>query len=128
MKALIIEDVRVNQRMLHKILSKYGTCHMAQNGTEGFDLFINAQNNEEPYDVIFLDILMPGIDGLKLLKKIRTVDGEANKVRVIMATSVADAKSVNEALKIGCDGYLIKPYQVDKIQQLLTKFEMIENQ
>lgn len=127
MRTLIIEDVRVNQRILHKILSKYGTCQIAQNGEEGFNAYIEALKKNEPYDIIFLDIMMPGIGGIELLQKIRSAGNAAKQVKVVMATSVADENSVVEALKLGCDGYLIKPYHVDKIEQLLTKFELIEN-
>lgn len=126
MKALIIDDVSVFQRYLLRHLGKYGKSDSAQNAKEGLDLYIKAQKKQDPYDLIFLDIMMPGLNGIELLRKIRSVDTGPDHVQIIMGTASADKKSVEDAKKYGCDGYLIKPFSIYDLDEQLLKLGLID--
>lgn len=127
MRVLIIEDVVVFQKLLVRLLDGVADmCKSYSNGVDGLNAFLRANASDEPFDVVFLDIMIPGMNGLEVLQKIREVDPDSQKIKVIMVTSVADAEKVKKAVGFGCDGYLIKPYNKDGIMKQLKKLELIK--
>ncbi len=71
MKTLIVEDDFICRKLLQTFLSGYGATDVAANGVEALLAVSQAINEDEPYDLICLDILMPELDGHKVLKQIR---------------------------------------------------------
>ncbi len=83
-----------------------------------------------PYDLICLDIMMPGLDGQEVLRQIRRLEEEsgvapAHRVKVIMTTALAGRANVMEAIEGGCDAYLIKPIQRLRLLEELRRLELI---
>ncbi|MDO9527582.1 MAG: response regulator [Syntrophales bacterium] len=103
-RALVIEDNADNMKLITFILEKngYGTIR-AENGKRGIELALK----EKP-DFILLDIQLPDIDGLEVLKEIRKseIDGE---IPVIAITSYAMSGDSRRLIEAGCNGYLEKP-------------------
>ena len=102
MKILIAEDDRVSRVFLEKFMSGFGTCDVAVDGMEALDLFMESMKNKEPYDLACLDIMMPKVDGIKLVKVIRTMEKQQgvaaeDRVRIIMMTALADVDYVDRA-------------------------------
>ncbi|QNR24374.1 hybrid sensor histidine kinase/response regulator [Croceimicrobium hydrocarbonivorans] len=91
----------------------------AYNGQIGLEKVSEAVENGDPYAVIFLDMRMPGWDGLETAKRIRLVDG---KVEIIIVTAYSD-HSIDQIVKeAGRNvGYHVKPYNSEEILQLATK-------
>lgn len=91
----------------------------AQNGQIGLEKVKNAVEAADPYAVIFLDMRMPGWDGLETAKRIRKVDG---KVEIIIVTAYSD-HSIDQIVKEAGKnvGYHVKPYNAEEILQLATK-------
>lgn len=91
----------------------------AQNGQVGLERVTKAVENADPYAVIFLDMRMPGWDGLETAKRIRKVDG---KVEIIIVTAYSD-HSIDQIVKEAGKnvGYHVKPYNAEEILQLATK-------
>ena len=114
MKVLIVEDDFTARLVLQQFLKDYGPSHVAVDGAEAVAAFKTALAEGQPYDLICLDIMMPGVDGQQALKEIRAHE-EANGilssdgVKVIMTTALDDLKSVSRAYNELCDGYLVKP-------------------
>ena len=126
MKILIAEDDRVSRVFLEKFMSGFGTCDVAVDGMEALDLFMESMKNKEPYDLACLDIMMPKVDGIKLVKVIRTMEKQQgvaaeDRVRIIMMTALADVDYVDQALALGCDAYASKPIDTARVEEVLAK-------
>jgi PleD family two-component response regulator len=63
MKFLIVDDEFVSRKKSQKILSQYGECDVALNGLEALNAYVRAHNENDPYNLIFLDIDMPDLNG-----------------------------------------------------------------
>lgn len=131
MKSLVVDDDFFSRRILQAILGNYGECHIAVDGKEALFAFERAFVEESPYDVICLDIMMPGMNGQEVLKAIRKIEEKKNifcsdGVKIIMATALNDGDSIKQAFREQCESYLIKPISKSKLLKILTNFELIE--
>ena len=93
MKILLAEDDFVTRKFMVNFLSKYGDCDVTVDGMEAVDAFMMALEDEEPYDLICLDIMMPVMDGYQALKAIRNLEKEKSvpedkAAKVIMTTAL----------------------------------------
>jgi two-component system chemotaxis response regulator CheY len=130
MRILIAEDDFASRRVILKFLSVYGECDVTVDGMEAIDAFQMALDENEPYDLICLDIMMPIMDGYQSLKNIREIEEERNipedkKVKVIMTTALNEEKNVKKAYELGCTDYLAKPIDMDKLKEILVKLGLI---
>ena len=110
-----------------KLLSPYGKCDMATDGKEAFFAYLLAWDNDEPYDLICLDIIVPEMDGQDVLEAIRTWERgkgipTGQGVKIIMTTVLTDKENVLLAYTLGCEAYVFKPIDktdlLDKIRGL----------
>jgi two-component system chemotaxis response regulator CheY len=130
MKMLIVEDNFTNRYVLQKMLVKYGECDVAVNGREAVDAFTMALEENKPYDIIFLDIMMPEMDGREALKLIRQKEKESgiqpnNEVKIIMITALDTPKEViNAYYHGGCTNYLVKPVDKKKIESVIKELNL----
>ena len=120
MKCLIAEDDKVARKLLGAHLSGYGDCSFAINGNEALDAFQEALENDQPYDLICLDIMMPKMDGREALSAIRRIEEnkkipESECVKVIMTTALNDFNHIANAFRIGCEAYLVKPIRKEEL-------------
>ena len=113
-KILIVDDELGARESLKIILkgSKYDLL-MAASGKEALKLF----EQERPH-ITLLDIIMPHLDGLKVLEKIKRIDAKAV---VIMITAAKSIKTAVEAMKLGAYDYITKPFNVDEIRLIVKK-------
>ena len=123
MKVLIVEDDFVARRVLQRLVSAYGDAEIAVSGEEAVAAYCASLDEGEPYDLIFLDIMLPGIDGHEVLNRIRAHHEAAGKdrVRIIMTSSLRDAKNVMNAFKAQADAYLTKPFSSAGLNEALAK-------
>ncbi|NLK63046.1 MAG: response regulator [Fusobacteria bacterium] len=73
-KFLLIEDNYVNAKLMQKMLAPYGEVDTATNGLEGITMYNESINKLSLYEIIFLDIMMPNINGFQVLKEIRELE------------------------------------------------------
>ena len=130
MKILLAEDDFVTRKFMTGFLSKYGECDVTVDGMEAVDAFMLALEEEEPYDLVCLDIMMPVMDGYQALMGIRNLEKERNipkeqEAKVIMTTALNDEKNVKMAFDLGCTVYSGKPIDQDRFEQVLKKFGLI---
>lgn len=108
MRILIIEDEPSLLNILAKRLKEEGhTTDKAKDGKEGLNL---ARNTD--YDFIILDIMLPSIDGLSIL---RTIRAENKKTPVLLLTAKNSTEDKIEGLNLGADDYLTKPFSQDEL-------------
>ncbi|WP_318503977.1 response regulator [Bacillus sp. T3] len=130
MKILIAEDDLVSRKFLLKFFSGYGECDVVVDGLEALDAFLIAVKENSPYDLICLDIMMPKVDGVKVLKAIRDYEKQTKvssdkKAKVIMISALADTQYVHKAFDIGCEAYAAKPVDIEKLMNVMKKLELI---
>jgi two-component system chemotaxis response regulator CheY len=131
LRILIVEDDFTSRVLLQEVMRSYGTCHVAVNGKEAIMAFEEAILSQNPYHLIFLDIMMPEMDGQETLRLIRSIEQEhgimiGRGVKIIMATSHGDSRNIMESFNELCDAYLVKPIQLEKLIKELHSLGLIQ--
>jgi two-component system chemotaxis response regulator CheY len=126
MRALIVEDDFLSRLVLQKILSRFANCDLAMNGKEAVQAFSISITENNPYDLICLDIMMPEMDGIEALKIIRQLEKDRNvnpkdEIKIIMTTALDTPKEIIESYyKGGCTSYLVKPIEINKLLETVS--------
>ena len=131
MKILLAEDDFATRKFMSGFLSKYGECDVTVDGMEAVDAFVMALEDEEPYDLVCLDVMMPVMDGYQALMQIRNIERERgleedDMCKVIMATALNSEENVRMAFDLGCTIYSGKPIDQERFEQALRKLGMID--
>lgn len=114
-RVLVVEDSPPLRRMIEKLLSSDGfEVTVANNGQEALQELKQA---EAPYSLMLLDIMMPVMDGIKLMAHIKK-DPPPNPPPVVLCSSRSDRETVQLTQKLGAAGYILKPF---KTETVLTK-------
>ena len=104
-KILVVDDNEMNRDMLSRRLARRGlTVEVAEDGSRALEMIETGD-----FDLILLDIMMPGIDGYEVLERVRREQG-AMDLPIIMATARSESEDVVRALKIGANDYVTKPF------------------
>ncbi len=116
LRLLIVDDSMFMRNMLKKLITESGSEVVGEgsNGQEGIDRF-----KELKPDLVFMDIMMPVLNGIDALKGIMGSDKAA---RVVMCTSVGQEKVINEAVEAGASDFIIKPFTKEDVATILTKY------
>ena len=130
MKILLAEDDFVTRKFMTSFLSKYGECDVTVDGMEAVDAFMMALEDDDPYDLVCLDIMMPVMDGYQALMGIRNLEKERNvpkeqEAKVIMTTALNDEKNVKMAFELGCTIYSGKPIDQERFEEALKRLDLI---
>lgn len=130
MRILIAEDDFASRKFMLRFLSKYGECDITVDGVEAVDAFLMALDNDEGYDLICLDIMMPALDGYQALKAIKDIEEERQipeekRAKIIMTTALSEGRNVTKAFELGCVAYAGKPIDQEKFENVLRKLELI---
>ncbi len=130
MKILIAEDDLVSRKYLNKVLSKYGQCDLVIDGLEAIDAYMMSMREAEPYNLICLDIMMPKLDGVKVLKTIRELEKQEgitteNRTKIIMTTALSETQVIQTSLEYGCDAYASKPIDVIKLIEVMQRIGLV---
>ena len=125
MRSLVVDDEIVSRMKMQSILKALGPCETAEKGSRAIDLFIKAWKQWNPFDLITLDIGMPGMDGTEVLYEIKQIEkdkgvSERHRARILMVTSHSDKDSVVTSIQVGCDGYIRKPFNANMLEDHLT--------
>ncbi|HPF17304.1 MAG TPA: response regulator [Thermotogota bacterium] len=123
MRALIVEDDTVSVNILYYFVKDFFNCDTANDGKEGWNKFIEARESSNPYDYIFLDIMMPEKDGQALLNDIRNYEkkNQLKKCKIIMTTALSDFDTVVKSFENKCDDYITKPIDKEKVLTVLER-------
>jgi CheY-like chemotaxis protein len=117
---LLVDDNHINLRVLSSIVQKQPNCTyvLALNGLEAVELF---KSSPKRFDVIFMDISMPVMDGFTAIRAIRAYERELNLLpsKIIALTGLGSVDSQKEAVASGTDLFITKPVRVGEIRSLL---------
>ncbi|MFN0075017.1 MAG: PAS domain-containing protein [Prosthecobacter sp.] len=118
LKVLVVEDGHVNQLVSARMLEKRGhLVTLASNGQEAIDFF-----NSEPFDIILMDVQMPGMNGFEATAAIRAIEHHSGEhVRIIAMTANAMKGDRDECLAAGMDDYIAKPLRSAELFQIVEK-------
>ncbi len=127
MKSLVIEDSKLVGLIMQETLEKYGPCDIAFNPVDGFNKYVTSVANNNPYDVIFLDIIMPIYNGYQLLEMIRNYENnkDTKHSTIIIVSGLYDDDSKKKAIKLGADAYFIKPFNINEINSFFKEKGLI---
>jgi two-component system, sensor histidine kinase and response regulator len=112
---LLVEDNELNRQMMEVLLTKRG--HVVTTATNGLDAFVAVKNTR--FDIIFMDIQMPIMDGLEACRKIREFEGTAHHTPIVALTAHAMQGDALMCLEAGMDDYISKPIDPDLVFQVL---------
>lgn len=126
-----MEDDMVSRKFLSKYLSRYGDCDLVVDGLEAIDAYLLAMKVGLAYDLICLDVMMPKIDGIRVLKTIRDLERqhqvpEMEASKIIMTTVLGETEIVKSAFDYGCNAYASKPIDMTKMTEVLIKIGFID--
>jgi signal transduction histidine kinase/ActR/RegA family two-component response regulator len=104
-KVLVAEDVKVNQVIIERLLTRAGhEVTLVENGAEAVEAM-----RSKPYDLIFMDMRMPVMDGIAATEEIRRLDGKAGIIPIIGLTANATPEDAARCLAAGMNDHLVKP-------------------
>lgn len=116
-KVLLVDDSIFSAQQLKKIIEDTGIADVvghAKDGIEGVKMF-----REFKPDVVFLDILMPNMDGIQALRTIMAINRDA---KAVMISSLGGSvEKAEESLRLGAAAIISKPYEPEKIKEILEK-------
>ncbi|MDE5891451.1 MAG: response regulator [Acetatifactor sp.] len=110
---LVVDDSRMSRKMLRTILEEGGYAVIAEaaNGEEGLE----AYKQYHP-SVVTMDITMPKMDGITALRELKAYDSNA---RVVMITAAGQQQKIIEALKLGAERFITKPFDQNEVMTTL---------
>lgn len=129
-KCLVVDDDELGRELLAHYLAGIADCDMAENGFAAVEMFRTAFEGGNPYDLILLDIVMPGMDGNTAAKEIRTIEKEwgvsiNEGVSIVVLSSLNTPSDVIQSyVSAKSAAHLVKPVQPDKLLATLSKMGM----
>jgi two-component system, chemotaxis family, chemotaxis protein CheY len=119
-RILIVDDDEEARVLLDTLLAPLGETVLEENGEAALITYRDALDQGVPFDLVCLDIRMPGRDGQRVLGTMRRMDrgrgiAREGASRILMTTGVTDRHHVLHALENGADGYLVKPIHRDAL-------------
>lgn len=120
-KALLVEDNELNREVAIALLEEFDVkIEVARNGQEAVEMFAASSPGE--YDFIFMDIMMPVMDGLEAAREIRKLDRkDAATIPILAVSANAFQDDVKRSLDAGMNAHLTKPLEIEKIKHALQE-------
>ena len=122
MKILVVDDFSTMRRIVKNLLRQLGYEHIDE-AEDGKQAFSKLQNGD--YGFVVSDWNMPNMDGLELLKKVRS-DPNLKELPILMVTAEAEKEKVITAIQAGVNNYVVKPFTGEILKEKMDKiFEKI---
>lgn len=114
MRILVVDDDEECRRVLYLYMAPLGDCDAVEDGAIAVAFVKKAFEEDKPYDLICLDIIMPNKNGQQALAEIRAIEKQhgrtrLNRSKILMITALGDSTNVLKALGSQCDSYVVKP-------------------
>jgi DNA-binding response OmpR family regulator len=112
--AVVDDDPRIRALLQEELEDEGIDANLCSSGLELFELL-----ESQPIDLILLDLMMPEMDGIECLHRLRQIDFRG---RVLIVTALSDDQKRREALEAGADEYILKPDLFDRLPMLLERY------
>ena len=131
-RTLIVEDEFMSRKLLYSFLSRFSICHVAKDGCEAIQAVTESYlgPDPQPFSLIFMDIQMPIIDGLRATRAIRAMEDAKgtehgdHRAKIFIASSMDDHATIRAAIQeYGADVYLNKPLDLKELKELLIRHQ-----
>ncbi len=124
---LLVEDNVNDVELTLRALSKNhldSALHVVRDGQEALDFIFSqgsyaSRGTKSPPKVVFLDLKLPKIDGLEVLKKIKT-NNKAKTIPIVIVTSSQEAQDIQECYRLGANSFIQKPIEFDNFMQAIS--------
>lgn len=132
MHFLLVDDDERVSLLIEKKLKPYGECLVARNGEEALAVFKERLDRDEPFDAVFMDIMMPGMDGHEVVRQMREIEAEKaidelDVFKLIMVSAHSDTKNVCKSFFHGyADAYVAKADLNEKLVEELKSIKLID--
>ena len=131
LRILVVEDDPVSARLMTHLLKPFGNCDLATDGGQAVDLFSKSQKSGDLYDVIFLDIMLPQLDGQQVLAHIRDLEAMRGidvlqGTKVVMTTALSDDQNFLDSHVSGCNAYIVKPVMRETLAETLKSLGLLK--
>lgn len=125
-RILIVEDEYISSVVATKMLSHFGRCESVRDGKEAIIAFTLALEEGKSFDLVFLDIQLPDVDGQRLLQLFKKIEEERHlrfpdASKSVMLTNSNNSQTILSSFKEGCEAYLVKPLDKGKLNHTLAK-------
>jgi two-component system, chemotaxis family, chemotaxis protein CheY len=122
-RAIIVDDSPMTRQILRQILLSvdFTIIEEISNGSLALQIL---KNQSLRVDYLFVDVEMPVMDGIQLVKEIRP---DLPKCKIIMVTSHSDREKVEDIIKLGVDGYIKKPFDRDTVLAKITQIQNLKS-
>ena len=119
-KILIVDDLASMRENLNSVLRELGFKHTqdTSDGREGMEQAVDKARFDVPYDLIFVDIHMPVMDGITLLKNLRSMDSY-KKTPIFMVSTENEKDIIIKSILNGATDYILKPYDINLVNKKL---------
>ncbi|MGH8235859.1 MAG: response regulator, partial [Steroidobacteraceae bacterium] len=117
-RVLLVEDNAVNQRVMQRFLERLGCkVEIAGDGAQAVQAYARSE-----YDLVLMDIQMPVMDGLEACRRIRETAAGGRRTPIVALTADAVSSTLDKCLQADMDGYLTKPLDISRLQDVLDRF------
>ncbi len=122
MNILVAEDNDINYEIINEMLNMYGiNTYRAEDGEVCLNRIKKSSMGQ--YDLIFMDIQMPKMNGLDVTKNIRLLDNWAKDIPIIAMTADAFSENINECLRVGMNGHIAKPIDLNIVLKEIRRIK-----
>ena len=126
MRILIAEDDQTCSLILESMLKPYGSTLVVEDGEAVIRTVTSDLVKQQPFDLICLDIMMPGLDGQACLRCIRAIEYGFGRIggvgaKILMTTGLDAPEAIMNAFRGQCEGYLVKPIERSRLHAQLSQ-------
>jgi CheY-like chemotaxis protein len=124
-KFLIVDDSEITRQHLSSIVSDlvYVDIEEAETGRDAKKLIEDSIKDRKFYHVVFLDINMPGMNGMEFLEWLSQFEGLSKKPYVVMVTAENKKQFILDSIDNGAIDFIMKPYRIERIKKVLQKIK-----
>lgn len=122
-RALVIEDNELVSETLKAMLEFLEfDVDVAEDGDKAQEKFKSAIASNNPFDIVFVDLVLPEIPGSKVLQKLKEIDPT---IKAVISSGYSDDPAIKDYEKLGFKGVLNKPYTIEELREILKKLGLL---